>query len=101
MSRIEGTGNVNNITNIELNAVKQENTPIKTFGDGFASTHTFTVEKNITGLNELLTSGKFNFEPPTYPKGGFNQINPTETEYLTFSHLEKYLDRAEPQLCET
>lgn len=102
MNRIEGTGNVNNIKNIELNAIKQENnTQIKTFGDGFASTHTFSIEKNIAGLNELLTSGKFEFETPTYPKGGFAQISPTEAEYQKYAHLDNYLDRAEPLLCET
>ena len=34
MNRIEGTGNINNAINIELNTIKPYYEQIKTFGDG-------------------------------------------------------------------
>ena len=100
MSRIEGTGNINNAINIELNTIKPYYEQIKTFGDGFATSHNFEFERNITGLEELITSGKFNFDIPQYPKGGFTQFAPLDDEYQTFAHLDKFLEKQESLLCE-
>ncbi len=65
---INGTGGINNDVKIKLNNVgsSQTTSTSSTWGAGFASTTGVGLERNIPGLEQLLT--KFDFDPPPYQK---------------------------------
>jgi len=104
MTQINGTNNIGKV-NVNISISNNSNdvstkTVGSTFGDGFGTTAVFGVEKNIAGLAALLQSGKFDFEPPVYPKGGFAQFNPTDADYNNMKHLDVILDKPEEALAE-
>ena len=93
-NRIDGAGRINNDVKITLNNVK-ENSKVSVnsaFGDGFASGKTGFV--SIDSRFRVLTA-KFDFEAPNYPKGGFAQFSPTDSDYQSMKHLDSVLDTPE------
>ncbi len=104
MTQINGANNIGKVSvNIGIGNISNEvsaKSVGSTFGDGYKTTAAFGVEKNIAGLSELLQSGKFDFEPPAYPHGGFAQFNPTDADYNNMKHLDVILDRQETALAE-
>jgi len=103
MTRIEGPNNINNDIKIGLNKVENtQNSKINsTFGDGFSTDNAgIAVERTIPGLEMLLASAQFDFEPPIYPKGGFGQFNPTDADFAAMEHLDTVLDAPEKAYCE-
>ncbi len=99
-NRIDGAGRINNDIKINLTGIKDnvKTTVNSTFGDGFAVKDTgfVSVDSRFQSL-----AAKFDFEAPKYPKGGFAQFNPTESDYQTMKHLDGVLDCPEQQYCET
>ncbi len=97
MTRVDGTGNVNNIQGIELDKVNQEQVKINSsFGDGYAATGSngYTIERNIPGLEQLMN--KFGFDTPVYDKTLASTNLEIDDRYYTPDTT--FEDR---QLCET
>ena len=65
---INGPNGISNDINIKLNSVRQTQTTStsSTWGSGFASSSSVSIERNIPGLEHLMS--KFDFEPPPYQK---------------------------------
>ena len=95
MTRIDGTNGVNNNVKINLANVKENSkTSVNsTFGEGFASSDKMgfvSVDSRFQAL-----ASKFDFDVPKYPKGGFAQFAPTDTDYEAMKHLDAALDKPE------
>lgn len=100
MTRIDGTSGVNNNIQINLSNVK-DNAKVavnSTFGDGFA-VNSQTGWVSTDSRFEALTA-KFDFEAPSYQKGGFAQFNPSEADFEAMKHLDAVLDKPETMYSE-
>ncbi len=93
--RVDGPSIINNNFKINLTGIKNlsQLTVNSTFGDGFADSNSTALISTNSRFSELMA--QFNFEPPTYPKGGFAQLNPTDAEYESMKHLDAVLDKPE------
>ncbi len=64
---VNGPNGINGDIQIKLNNVDKSTGAINsTFGDGFGSASSVSVERKIPGLEDLMA--KFDFEPPAYNK---------------------------------
>lgn len=100
MSRVNETKNVTNNIILNLNNKVNQSEPQTiniSFGNGHASigTEFISVDSRFQTL-----APKFDFELPKYPKGGFAQFAPTDSDYEKMKHLDAILDKAEAPYCE-
>lgn len=94
-SRIDGPSIINNNVKINLTGIKNNsNVSVNsTFGDGFAADNSMALVSTDSRFSALMS--QFNFEPPIYPKGGFAQFSPTDSDYEAMKYLDTLLDKPE------